>query len=166
MDIVERKRGDRRRLARLIAKESDAMQRDRLRSVLLVLQGRQALEVADVLGRSRRFVQRWAYAYRDGGIEAVRGRTAPGRQRRLSPEQEARFVQRVKAGATPRDGVASLRGPQIQGILDREFGKTFSLNGIYKLLNRHGFVCLKPRPRHPRQDPAAAKAFKRRAPFL
>ncbi|MFN9369093.1 MAG: winged helix-turn-helix domain-containing protein [Planctomycetia bacterium] len=54
----------------------------------------------------------------------------------------------------------------MQGILDREFGKTFSLNGIYKLLNRHGLVCLKPRPRHPRQDPAAAKAFKRRAPFL
>lgn len=75
-------------------------------------------------------------------------------------------MERVKAGVTPRDGVASLRGPQIQGILDREFGKTFSLNGIYKLLNRHGFVCLKPRPRHPRQDPAAAKAFKRRAPFL
>ncbi|MFM9023941.1 MAG: winged helix-turn-helix domain-containing protein [Planctomycetaceae bacterium] len=45
------------------------------------------------------------------------------------------------AGATPRDGVALLRGPQIQGILDREFGKTFSLNGVYKLLKRHGFVC-------------------------
>lgn len=61
MDVVERKRGDRRRLTRLIAKESDAVQRDRLRSVLLVLQGRQALEVADVVGRSRRFVQHWAY---------------------------------------------------------------------------------------------------------
>ena len=50
MDIVERKGGDRRRLARLISKESDAMQRDRLRSVLMVLQGRQSLEVADVVG--------------------------------------------------------------------------------------------------------------------
>ena len=77
MDIVERNRGDRRRLIRLIAKESDAMQRDRLRSVLLVLQGRQALEVADAVGRSRRFVQRWAYAYRDGGIEAVCGQPTP-----------------------------------------------------------------------------------------
>lgn len=81
---------------------------------------------------------------------------APGRKRRLTPEQEARLVQRVKAGATPRDGVASLRGRQIQGILDREFGKSFSLNGTYKLLKRHGFVCLDPRPIHPRQDPVAA----------
>jgi transposase len=166
MDVTERSRGDRRKLARLIDKEPDAIQRDRLRSVLLALEGRETLEVAETVGRSRAFVQRWVYMYRDGGIAAVRGRTAPGRKRRLSPEQEARLVQRVKAGATPRDGVASLRGPQIQGILDREFGKTFSLAGIYKLLKRNGFVCLEPRPRHPRQDPAAAKAFKRRAPLL
>ena len=130
MNISERKRGDRQKLARLIARESHAMQRDRLRSVLLVLQGRQTLEVSAAVGRSRA------------------------------------FVQRVKAGATLRDGVASLRGRQIQGILDREFGKTFSLNGVYQLLRRHGFVCLEPRPRHPRQNPAAAKAFKRRAPLL
>jgi transposase len=166
MDIRERKRGDRQRLTRMIARESNAMQRDRLRSVMLALQGRQTLEVTATVGRSRAFVQRWAYAYRDGGIEAVQGRTAPGRRPRLSPEQEARFVQRLKAGATPRDGVASLRGPQIQGILDQEFGKTFSLNGVCQLLKRHGFVCLEPRPRPPRQNPAAAKAFKRRTPFL
>ena len=166
MDVSERKRGDRQKLARLIARESNAMQRDRLRSVLLVLQGRQTLEVSASVGRSRAFVQRWAYAYRDGGIEAVQGRSPPGRRPRLSPEQETRFVQRVKFGATPRDGVASLRGRQIQGILDREFGKTFSLNGVYQQLKRHGFVCLEPRPRHPRQNPAAANAFKRRAPFL
>ena len=75
MDISERKRGDRQKLARLIAGESNAMQRDRLRSVLRVLQGRQTLEVSASVGRSRAFVQRWAYAYRDGGIEAVQGRT-------------------------------------------------------------------------------------------
>jgi transposase len=166
MDVTERNRGDRRRLARLITNESDAINRDRLRSVLLALQGRETLEIAGTVGRSRAFVQRWAYTYREGGIKAVRGRTAPGRTRRLTPEQEARLVERVKAGATPRDGVASLRGRQIQGILDREFGKAFSLAGVYKLLKRHGFVCLDPRPRHPRQDPAAAKAFKRRAPLL
>ena len=83
MDVIERKRGDRRRLTRLIANESDAIQRDRLRSVLLVL-----------------------------------------------------------------------------------LAKTLSLNGISKLLNRHSFVCLKPRPRDLRQDPAAAKAFKRRASIV
>ena len=83
------------------------MQRDRLRSVLFALQGRETLEIAGTVGRSRAFGQRWACAYRDGGIEAVRGRTAPGRTRRLTPEQEARLVERVKAGA--HHETASLR---------------------------------------------------------
>lgn len=100
MDIVERKHGERRKLARLAARDADAIQRDRLRSVVPVLHGRQALEVAGVVGHSRKFVQRWACAYRCGGIEAVRGGTVPGRRRGLSSEQEARFVQRMKAGAT------------------------------------------------------------------
>lgn len=51
MDVTERNRGDRRRLARLITKESNAIQRDRLRSVLLALQGRETLEIAGVAGR-------------------------------------------------------------------------------------------------------------------
>ncbi len=62
MDITERSRGDRRRRAHLIAKESDAIQRDRLRSVLFALQGWETLEIAGTGGRSRAFVQRWAYA--------------------------------------------------------------------------------------------------------
>ena len=73
----------------MIARESTAVQRDRLRSVLLVLQGRQTLEVTATVGRSRAFVQRRAYAYRDGGIEAVQGRTAPGRRRRLALRSQA-----------------------------------------------------------------------------
>jgi hypothetical protein len=48
------------------------------------------------------------------------------------------------------------------GCRTDDFGKTFSLNGIYKLLNRHRFTCLMPRPKHPRQDPAVAKAFRGR----
>ncbi len=47
------------------------MQRDRMHSVLLVMQGQKALEVADAVRRSRRFVQRWGYANRDAGIETV-----------------------------------------------------------------------------------------------
>ncbi|MBM4022089.1 MAG: hypothetical protein FJ284_07595 [Planctomycetes bacterium] len=85
--------------------------------MLLALQGRETPEIAGTVGRSRASVQRWAHTYRDGGIEAVRGRAAPGRTRRLTPEQEARLVERVKASAPPRDGVATLRGRQIQGIL-------------------------------------------------
>lgn len=52
----------------------------------------------------------------------------------------------MMARATPRDWIASLRGPWIQRTLAREVGKPFFLNGICKLLNRHGVVFRKPRP--------------------
>jgi transposase len=110
MDVTERSHCDRRRLARLVDKEPDAMQRDRLRSVLLALEGRETLEVAGTVGRSRAFVQRLVYMYRDGGIAVARGRTASGRKRRLSPDQEARLVQRLKAGAAPRPRTMSGAG--------------------------------------------------------
>lgn len=42
----------------MIARESNAMQRDWLRRVLLVPQGRQTREVTATVGRSRAFVQR------------------------------------------------------------------------------------------------------------
>ena len=166
MHVDERSRGDRRRLGRMIKSERDAIQRDRLRAVVLALDGRETLEIAETLERSRAFVQRWVYAYRDHGIDAVRGGTAPGRARRLTKEQEARFIERVRRGATQDDGVSALRGPQLRHILEDEFGVEHSLTSVYEILARNGYSCLKPRPRHPKQDPADAKRFKRRAPLL
>lgn len=166
MHVKEREPGDRKRLDRMTKSERDAIQRDRLRCVALALEGRETLDIAVTLGRSRRFVQRWVYAYRDHGLGAVQGETAPGRARRLAPEQEARFIERVRRGATPEDGVSALRGTQLRRILELEFGVPYSLNGVYAILHRNGFSCLMPRPRHPKQDPEAIAKFRRRAPLL
>ena len=163
MNVHERSRGDRQKLGRSIRAERDALQRDRLRAVALAIDGRETLEIAETLGRSRAFVQRWAYAYRDGGLKAIRGGTAPGRARFLTPEQEARFIARVRRGATPEDGVSALRGPQRRHILENEFGVVHSLNAVYTILARNGFSCLHPRPRHPKQDPADDRRSRRSA---
>jgi len=48
------------------------MQRNRFRGVLLALQGRHPLDVADFVCHSRGFVHSWEGAYRDGSVEAVR----------------------------------------------------------------------------------------------
>ena len=109
MQIVERSRGDRRKLARMIAIEKDAQQRDRLRAVALALDGRETLAIVEQLGRSRAFVQRWAYAYRDGGIGAIRARTAPGRRPFLTPSQERALIDRLVAATKPGANTAALR---------------------------------------------------------
>src|ERR1035437_7721437 len=78
MLVSERTSGDRKELRRRISSEKNAKQRDRLRAVALALEVQEAPRIARMLGRSRRFVQEWAYAYRDGGLEAVKATPQSG----------------------------------------------------------------------------------------
>lgn len=167
MNITERKVGDRQELMRRIRVEKQAKPRDRLRAVALALEGQEAPRIAQQLGRSRRFVQRWSYAYRDGGIEALQARRQNGQPRKLVAEHEAAFKARMLAGPSAADGeVCTLRAQDAQRILQQEFGVTYTLSGVFKLLHRLGFSYLQPRPVHRKNNPQAMAFWLEAAPFL
>ena len=147
--------------------ERDALRRDRYRAVVLALEGEEAVEIAEALGRARRSVQDWAYACRDGGVDAVQPVRRKGRTPRLPRTSEPELMARLDAGPTPADGgVCTLRGRDVVRILEQEFGAKYTLAGAYGLLERLGYSCLAPRPRHEKGDPAAREHFKAEAPFL
>jgi transposase len=167
MLIKEREKGDLKKLTTLAGKERDAEQRDRLRAAALAVEGAETLEIERMLARSRGFVQRWAYAYRDGGIDAIATTPHPGKPARLPADRHDELRARLDAGPRPEDGVCTLRGRDVQRILAEEFGVEYSLQAVYDTLHRLGYSCLKPRPRHERQDPEAQNRFKEEvAPFL
>lgn len=167
MHITPHQPDDLTELDRRIRVEKNATQRDRLRAVRLALDGLQEPVIRVMLGRSRDFVQKWAYAYRDGGLDAVATRPRPGRPTKLPREQEETLRQRILAGPTEADGgVCTLRGVDVVRILQQEFGVSYSLDGVYDLLERLGFSCLTPRPLHRKNDPDAMAAWAQRAPFL
>jgi transposase len=167
MQITERAAGDADRLVRLARRENDAAQKDRLLCAAHALGGMETKEIQRALARSRGFVQRWVYAYRDGGIESLREAPRPGREPKLPREREAELKARLDAGPGPDDGVCTLRGKDVQRILECEFGVKYTLDGVYPLLHRLGYSCLAPRPRHEKQDPEAQKRFKEEsAPLL
>jgi transposase len=167
MRVVERESGDAAELGRRARAARHALQRDRYRAVLMALDGRKAPAIAKALGRARRSVQDWVYAYRDGGVDALRPRPRPGRPTKLTRDREGEFKARLDAGPTPADGgVCTLRGKDVVAILEREFGVKYSLDGAYDLLERLGYSCLSPRPLHEKADPAAVEDFKARAPLL
>lgn len=87
MNVVERQIGDGAELARLARVSKKAIQRDRYRAVLMALSGKEAVEIAQALGRARRSVQDWVYAYRDDGIDALIPRKATGRPTKLPRER-------------------------------------------------------------------------------
>ncbi len=144
MNVHERATGDREQLRRLVSEERDAAQRDRYRAVVLAIDGRRTEEIIEMLDRSRGFVQRWVYAYRDGGLAALVAKKPPGKKAK----------------------VCEFRGRDIQHLLENEFGVKYSLNGVYTVLHRMGFSWLAPRPRHRQADPEAQDAFKASAPLL
>jgi len=168
MRLTERSQEDVEELRRRAGEERDALRRDRYRAVLLALGGEEAVEIARALGRARRSVQDWAYAYRDGGVDAIQPKPRPGRTPKLPRDREAELKARLDAGPLPdRDGgVCTLRGRDVVRILEKEFGVTYTLGGAYDLLGRLGYSCLTPRPLHEKSDPAAIADFQARAPFL
>lgn len=166
MHVIERMPGDRDRLVKLVKAERHALRRDRYRAVLLALDGGEAAVIAETLGRARRSVQDWVYAYRDGGIDTIHPPKRPGRTPKLPREREDELRARLDAGPTEADGVCTLRGRDVVLILEREFGVKYSLDGAYDLLARLGYTCQSPRPRHEKRDPEAQEKFKKAAPLL
>jgi transposase len=101
---------------------------------------------------------RWA---KEGeAIFEVRGRGGRHHQH-LTPQQEqellAPFVQRAEAGGM-------LTVAEVQQAYRERAGKEVALSTIYRLLDRHGWRKVVPRPRHPKADVAAQGAFRKTAP--
>lgn len=166
MFVTEREAGDLDELHRRARAEHKAIRRDRYRAVILALDGKQAPEIAKAIGRSRRSVQDWVYLYRDQGLEAVQPAKRKGATPKLPQHLEDQVRARLDAQPRPEDGVCTLRGKDIIRILEQEFGVKHTIGSIYKVLNRLGYSCLKPRPRHEKNDPQAIEQFKRQAPLL
>ena len=174
MHVTEWRPGDMTELKQMADVERGALQRDKYRAVVQAMGGREAPDIARALGRSRRAVQGWVYAYRDDGIDALMPGKSTGRPTKLprdlslsEVEGEALFLARFAGGPTDADGgVCTLRGLDAVRILATEFQASYTLDGAYALLHRLGYSCLTPRPRHEENDPVAAQAFKERAPLF
>lgn len=166
MKIRERRPGDMAELTRRVKLGRFALLRDRYRAVLLALEGKTCPQIMEALGRSRRSVQDWVYCYRDGGIDALPDGKRTGRPAKLTREQEEQLRARLDTGASPGDGVCTLRGRDIVRILEAEFGVKHTLGSIYGVLDRLGYSCLRPRPRHEKADPTAVQQFKEQSPLL
>ncbi|OHB60025.1 MAG: hypothetical protein A2Y12_05615 [Planctomycetes bacterium GWF2_42_9] len=154
-----------KKLKQLAAIQKNAKQRDKYRAVAMALEGRTISHIMYVLSRSKNFVQRWTYFYRDGGIDAIVPTPQKGRPTILPAKEEQLFKQRILAGPTSEDnGICTLRGKDAMRILQKEFGVKYTLNAVYALMHRLGLSCLTPRPRHRHNDPAAMEQWLNDAP--
>jgi transposase len=152
------------RLADRLKRAGSHSEYQRIQCVLIrATLGSSAAQIADLLGWSTATVHvlhsRWS---KEGdAIFDVRGRGGRHHQH-LSPEQErqllAPFVHRAESGGM-------LTVAQIQQAYQDQVGKQVAPSTVYRLLDRHGWRKVVPRPRHPKADGAAQAAFKKTAPY-
>jgi transposase len=160
MEVSLRGRKDLSILRELVRKESNAKQRDRYRAVVLALEGLSEPEIRVRLGRSRGFIQRWVYAYRDKGIGGLAAKKPRGQPPKLPRHREAELKALLDQPGAPR------RGRDVAALLKAQFGATYSVRGALLLLRRLGYAPLKPRPVNPKKDPAVEARWLEAAPLL
>ena len=121
--------------------------------------GSTAAEIAQLLGWSTATVHvihsRWA---KEGeALFDLRGRGGR-RNQHLSAEEEgqllAPFVAKAQAGGL-------LHVSEIKHALEQQAGNTVAASTVYRMLDRHGWRKVVPRPRHPKADMQAQSAFKK-----
>jgi transposase len=115
---------------------------------------------AKVLGRSRSTVLRFRSTFKQlhsGGKPSARN-WGGRRYGHLSVEEERRFLSRFLQQAE-EGGVIVVS--EIKRAFESLIGKKVAKTTIYRLLDRHGWRKIMPRPRHPGSDPKARKGFKK-----
>lgn len=151
------------RLAERLKQASTHAEYQRIQCVLIrATLGSSAAQIAQLLGWSTATVHvmhsRWA---KEGdALFDVRGRGGRHHQH-LSLEQEqallSPFIDRANAGGM-------LTVAEIQQAYEEQIGRRVAPSTVYRLLDRHGWRKVVPRPKHPRTDEAAQGTFKKTAP--
>ena len=148
-------------LAAALRREKRSVNQIRIRAVLSVARGNHVPMVAQWISVAERAVRNWVHWYNRRGLVGLQDRRK-GRQCRLSDSQLEKIRKRLREGAQPEDGVCSLRGRDIQSLLEKEFHVRYRRSSVYYLLHHQlGMSYLKPRPLHRKTDPEAQAAFKK-----
>jgi transposase len=121
-----------------------------------------AAEIALEIGLARQTVHNLVAAYNRHGPSALE---TPGRGQRqrayLSLEQEQavvdQFLKQSEVGQVST-------GLQIKAALETVVGHQVAKTTVYRLLKRHQWRKLVPRPRHPQASAAEQEAFKKTSP--
>ena len=144
----------------------DADQARRLLAIAAVYDGMSREDAARIGGMDRQTLRDWAHRFNAEGAAGLINRPAPGKPRRLTPDQEAELERLVEAGpaAAGLEHLARWRCADLQALIAERWGVAYHTRTIGKLLDRLNFSHITSRPQHYRQDKDALEAFKKTSP--
>jgi len=121
--------------------------------------GMSSQEVAEAIGYNSGTVRRIQARYLQEGESSLLGEGRGGRRYgNMSLDQEAQFltefIEKAKAG-----GVIVVS--EIKSMYEKAIHQKVPKSTVYRMLDRHGWRKIVPRPRHPKADKEAQEAFKK-----
>jgi len=128
---------------------------------LRIEQGLSTKEIARVLNWSVNTIRITQRDFIARGTKALVDERRGGRRRQLmSVEDEKAFL----AAFLDAAGSGSmLVVNEIKAALEKQLGRAVHKTTVYRLLQRHGWRKVAPRPKHPKQNEEAVEAFKKGA---
>jgi transposase len=97
----------------------------------------------------------------DRGIPALAESKRGGRYHALmSKEEESAFLSQFEEAGSKG---SILTANDIKEALEKRLGREVHIATVYRILRRHGWRKVVPRPQHPKRDKEAAEAFKKGA---
>ena len=120
---------------------------------------RKAEEIATHCGVSKATVHQVISGYNRWGIQAVETAGKGGRRRQyLTLEEEKQFLAPFFARAQKGE-IATTQ--EVQQAYEQRVGHRVDDSTMYRVLNRHGWRKLMPRPRHPQANQEEQERFKK-----
>jgi transposase len=120
---------------------------ERYQTVKLHLLGKTNEDIALSIGRKESTVSTYLRRYRQDGLDGLDMKYSPGPPEQLSKEQQEK-LKKIIIDAVPHDvGFTAKFNWTLQIIseyIHREFGKTYSLRGVFKLMHRMSLSYTKP----------------------
>ena len=118
-----------------------------------------AAEIATALGWSTGAVHNLHSRYLHEGVSALLGGDHGGRRREVLRWEEEQELLKTFTAVAEQGGVAE--ASRLRAALEQQVSHPIPKSTVYRLLARHGWRKLVPRPTHPDASPAAQEAFKK-----
>ncbi|WII39755.1 helix-turn-helix domain-containing protein [Paenibacillus thiaminolyticus] len=132
----------------LMKKEKDRRMFERYQAIYLHLKGKNASEISEIIGKTERTVYKDIRAYRQAGVAGLQMNYSTGAPERLTKEQQEQLKNTIVSSVPHEVGFHSKYSWTLYLIgeyIKREFGHTYSLRGISKMVHRMDLATPNPR---------------------
>jgi len=141
------------------------LERRRLAAIRYRHEGRSVAEICQELQCTPCSLRTWVKTFNEQGLDGLKPRKRPGKQRWLTDEQIDEVRTWLDEGPSESQGCHFWTAPQLVKAIEKTFGVRYSSDAIYDILKDLGYKRIVPKTHHHKADPKAAEEFKKNFPI-